>query len=155
MRLEEFQFLQFFKKKLVDPQVCFFVFGYFLPLLVIIGLYSVMIRRLLQQVSSIHLRGNMGNTCLVPQVGRGTKGNTDSVSQRTNTNTSEQYHSELETTRVSKSKTSEVHAPELYLLHNPPWPGPSYDYAVWEEKFFFFECVVSPDYEFKEKELIW
>ena len=31
-------------------QIFFFVFGYFLPLLLIIGLYSVMIHKLLKQV---------------------------------------------------------------------------------------------------------
>ena len=31
-------------------QVCFFIFGYFLPLFLIICLYSIMIRRLLTQV---------------------------------------------------------------------------------------------------------
>ena len=31
-------------------KVCFFIFGYFLPLLLIICLYSVMINRLLAQV---------------------------------------------------------------------------------------------------------
>ena len=33
-----------------EPQVCFFIFGYFLPLALIICLYSIMIRRLLTQV---------------------------------------------------------------------------------------------------------
>ena len=32
--------------------MCFFIFGYFLPLLLIIGLYSVMIRRLLSQTGA-------------------------------------------------------------------------------------------------------